>query len=265
LVSQGWLRLMLAKGNEAMSPSDAPGLTPLPPDQVPGDAKQFIGGNLELWSRDHSTAAEALGKVGFYHFSESVQLPLSSAGGGDLVFPKDAIVVVAPNLHSMFDDNFLASAASTRNLVFTGLGPTQELIAQHGLQYKVTVKYAAEEGVLLAQFTAYFAWLQGVSLAALIVALIVSSFIAAFIAAVLRSRRDFPLRLAGQRWSEILANRIAAEWLVGAALALMIILLRGGQGALLVAAAAVVGLLASPITHLLATRWTFTNVRRRRL
>jgi len=265
MVSQGWLRLMLDKGYEAMSPGDAPGLTPLPADQVPSDARQFVGESLELWSRDDSTAAEALGKVGFYHFSESVQLPLSSAGGGDLVFPKDAIVVVAPNLHSMFDDDFLASAASTRNLVFTGLGPTQALLAQHGLQYKVTVKYVAEEGVLFAQFTAYFAWLQGVSLAALIAALVVSSLIAAFITAVLRSRRDFPLRLAGQRWSEILADRVAAEWLVGVALTVMIILLRGGQGALLVAAAAAVGLLASPITHLLATRWTFANVSRRRL
>jgi hypothetical protein len=265
LVSEGWLRLMLEKGDESMSPGAAPGLTPLPANQLSENAKQFLGESLALWSRDHSTAAKALGKVSFYHFSESVQIPLSSAGGGELVFPKDAIVVVAPNLHSMFNDSFLASAASTRNLVFTGLGPTQALIAQHGLQYKMTVKYAAEEGVLLAQFTAYFAWLQGVSLAALIVALIVSSLIAAFIAAVLRSRRDFPLRLAGQRWSEILADRIAAESLVGAALAVMIILLRGGQGALLVAAAAAVGLLASPITHLLATRWTFTNVSRRRL
>ena len=181
------------------------------------------------------------------------------------MFPKDAIVVVAPNLHSMFNDDFLASAASSTNLLFTGLGPTQALLAQHGLQYKLTVKYAAEEGVLLAQFSAYFAWLQGVSLAALIVALVVSSLIAAFITAVLRSRRDFPLRLAGQRWSEILADRVAAEWLVGAALAVMIILLRGGQGALLIAAVAAVGLLASPITHLVATRWTFTNVSRRRL
>jgi hypothetical protein len=265
LVSQSWLQLMLDKRDGGMSAGDPPGLTPLSPDQLSGDAKRFLGEGLAVWSREDSTAAEAMGKVAFYHFSESVQIPLALAGNGDLVFPKDAIVVVAPNLHSLFDDSFLASAASSRNLVFTGLGPTQALVAQHGLQDKLTVKYAAEEGVLLAQFTAYFAWLQGVSLAALTVALIVSSLIAAFIAAVLRARRDFPLRLAGQRWSEILVGRIATEWFVGAALALMLILLRGGQGALLVAAAAAVGLFASPITHLLATRWTFTKVRQRRL
>ncbi|WP_026163220.1 hypothetical protein [Kribbella catacumbae] len=260
LVSPSWLRLM-----NKDAPGDLPGLTALPPDQLPAGAKEFAGANLDLWTRDKSTGAAALSKVSFYHLSQPGKLPLAGGGSGDLVFPKDAIVMVAPHLHSTFNDDFLASVATTRNLVFKGLGETQALLTKHGLQYKTTVKYAAEEGVLLAQFTAYFAWLQGVSLIALVIALVVSSLIAAFITAVLRSKHDFPLRLAGQQWREILAARVITEWIVGAGLAVMIILLRRGDGALLVAAAAVLGLLAAPVTHLLATRWTFANVSRRRL
>jgi hypothetical protein len=260
LISPSWLQLM-----NKDAPGDLPGLTPLTPDQVPAGALGFVGANLDLWTRDKSTGPAALKKVSFYHLSEPGKVPFAGGGSGQLIFPKDAIVMVAPQLHATFNDDFLASAASTRNLVFTGLGQTQALLIEHGLQYKTQVKYAAEEGVLLAQFTAYFAWLQGVSLIALIVALVVSSLIAAFITAVLRAKRDFPLRLAGQEWREILADRVIIEWCVGLGLAAMIIGFRRGDGALLVAAAALVGLLAAPVTHLLATRWTFENVSRRRL
>jgi hypothetical protein len=220
---------------------------------------------MELWSRDHRTAAEVLSKVAFYRYSESIKMPVSLAGNGDLVFPDDALIIVAPRVHEMFNDDFLASAASSKNLVFTGLGPTQALIAQHGLQHKVQVKYVAEEGILRAQFTAYFAWLQGVSLVALIVALVVSALVGAFITAVLKARRDFPLRLAGKRWLEILPDRVAREWVVGVALAVLVILVRGLQGSVLVAAVAVAGLLLSPLTHLMAARWAFVNVSLRRL
>lgn len=260
ILSPSWLRLMNKGATGA-----TPGLSPLPADQIPADVKQYLIDSLGLWTRDKSSGEAALRKVSFYHFAEAGKLPLASGGGGELIFPKDAIVILVPDLHGTFNDDFLASAATTRNLVFTGLGPTQALVAQHGLQYKTTVRYAAEEGVLLAQFTAWFAWLQAVSLIALIIALVVSSLIAAFITAVLRAKRDFPLRLAGQQWREILADRVIIEWCVGIGLAAMIILLRRGDGALLIVAAALVGLLAAPVTHLLATRWTFENVSRRRL
>ncbi|MEV8371708.1 hypothetical protein AB0P21_03175 [Kribbella sp. NPDC056861] len=260
LVSPAWLRLM----NKSAA-GETPGLVPLPDDQIPGDAKQFVKDSLGLWTRDKSTGDAVLSKVTFHHLAEPAKVPMSGAGSGELLFPKDAIVVLAPNLHSTFNDSFLASAASTSNLLFSGLGPTQALVVKHGLQRQLTVLYAAEDGVLIAQYTAYFAWLQGVSLIALIVALVVSSLIAAFITAVLRAKRDFPLRLAGQKWREILADRVIIEWCVGIGLTATIIGLRRGDDALLVAVAALVGLLAAPVTHLLATRWTFENVSRRRL
>jgi len=265
LVNQRWLDLMLKEGGEGTRGGQPkPGLIPLPSDRVPDGARQWLDPHWELWTRDHLTAAEALSTVSFYRYAGSIRIPMSLGGGGDLVFPDDALVVV-PSVHDMFNDSFLVSAASSRNLVFTGLGPTQALIARHGLQHKVYVKYVAEDGVLFAQFTAYFAWLQGVSLVALIVALAVSALIGAFITAMLKARRDFPLRLAGKRWLEILTDRVAREWAVGVALTVPVLLLRGVQGGVLVAVVAVAALLISPLTHLIAARWAFANVSLRRL
>lgn len=126
------------------------------------------------------------------------------------------------------------------------------------------VKYVAEDGVLRAQLTAYFAWLRGISLVALFVALVVSTMIGAFITAVLKARRDF-LRLSGKRWAEILADRVVREWSVGIGLTGLVVLVRGREAGGLVAAVAVAGLLLSPLTHLLAARWAFERVGLRRL
>ncbi|HEX7001534.1 MAG TPA: hypothetical protein VF164_07545, partial [Trueperaceae bacterium] len=267
LVNQRWLDLMLGagRGAETRGSQPMPGLIPLPPDQVPEDVRAFLGEGLALWSRQPLTAAEALSTMAFYRYAGPIDLPLSRGGSGDLVFPDDAIVVVVPGLYDRFDDDFLTSVASTRNLVFTGLGPTQALLARHGLQHKVQVKYVAEEGILIAQFTAYFAWLRGVSFVALIVALAVSALIGAFITAALKARRDFPLRLAGKPWLEILADRVAREWAIGLALAVLVVLLRGQESAALVVAVAVAALLISPLIHLVAARWAFASVSLRRL
>lgn len=267
LVNQRWLDLMFKEGGGAGNQIGRPdaALVPVPLDQVPDGARRFLVQNMELWSRGGLTGDEVLTKLSFHRYEGTSGMPLSLAGGGDLVFPDDALVIVVPDVHQLFNDDFLASTTSSKNLLFTGVAPTQALLAQHGLQHKVQVKHVAEEGVLRAQLTAYFAWLQGVSLVALTVALAVAAFIGAFITAVLKARRDFPLRLAGRRWSEILADRVVTEWSVGAALAVLVILARGMQGSILVAAVALAGLLISPVTHLVAARWTFENVSLRRL
>ncbi len=256
LVNQRWLDLMAAGGHTDL------GLVPLSRGEVPEDARHFLEANLALWSRSPGSAAQGLHRFSYYRSSS---LPVALGGNGDLVFPKDAVLLVAPELHALFNDSYLASTASTKNLLFTGLGPTQALLAQHDLQRTVTVKYAAEEGVLRAQVTAYFAWLQGVSFLSLNLALVVAAVLGAFITAVLKARRDFPLRLAGKRWSEILSERVVAEWALGLGLATLVVLFRGAQDGLLVAAVATGVLLLSPVTHLVAARWAFARVAVRQL
>lgn len=268
LVNQRWLNLMLDNGPNDGSPGNQlrSELTPLPLDRIPSNAKEFLILQLPLWSRDHLSAAQILRKVSFYQSSSSAEIPMSLGGGGsDLLFSNTAIVVVAPSLYGLFNDDFLTSAASTGNIMFTGLGSTETMIARHGLQNKIYVKYVAEEGVLRAQLAAYFAWLQGISLVALVVALVVAALIGAFITAVLKARRDFPLRLAGKRWTEILADRVAREWVVGIALTALVILFRGLGGGALVAMVAAAGLLLSPLTHVAAARWAFMKVSLRSL
>ncbi len=263
LVNQRWLDLMLYEGRGDGRSQPEPALIPLPRDQVPDGIRRFVSEELAFQSRGHSAADEALSTVSFFRCAGPAMFPM--ALGGNLEFSNDAIIVVAPSLHDTFNDDFLASAASTSNLVFTGLGPTQELVAQHGLQNKVHVKYVAEEGILYAQLTAYFAWLQGISLVALIVALVVATVIGAFITATLKARRDFPLRLAGKRWAEILAGRVIKEWTVGIAVVGLVILVRGLEDGFLVAVVAVAGLLVSPLIHTVAARWAFANVSLRRM
>ena len=266
LVSQGWLDLMLTEDEGGSGRGQVkPELVPLPLHQVPEGARQHLGPNLELWSRSRLNADEVLRSFSYYRSSGSTTVPVSLGGNGDLAFPENALIIVAPNLHGTFNDDFLASVASTNNLVFAGLGSTQALIARHELQNKVNVKYVAEEGVLRAQITAYLAWLQGIALVALIVALVVSALVGAFITAVLKARRDFPLLLAGKRWSEILGDRVAGEWGAGLGLAVLVVLVRGPEGGFLVAGAAVAALLVSPLAHLLAARWAFTRVTLRKL
>lgn len=266
LINQRWLDLMLTtrRSDDVRGGQPVLGLLPLSGEQAPEGARRLLGAQLALWSRERLTAAAMLDKVAFYRYAGASQLPLATLSG-QLVFPADALVVVVPGLYETLNDSFLVSAASSSNLVFTGLGPTQALLARHGLQHQVLVKYAAEDGILYAQFTAYFAWLRAGSFAALLVALVVSAAIGAFIAAMLKARRDFPLRLAGKSWAAILAGRVAREWVVGVALAALVLLARGGQGAALVAGVAVAVSLITPLTHLLAARWAFANVSRRRM
>jgi hypothetical protein len=267
LVSQGWLDLMGDEGDRGRSPGVPPaGSTSIEPDELTPGLKQFLDDQLRLLLRDKSVDVDVFGTFELYAQAGPGRMPLAKGSNGrELLFPDAALVIVAPSVYEVFDDGFIVSAGSTSNIIFTGLGATQHLLHEHEVPSKVQVKYVAEEGILIAQYLAFFAWLQGVSLVALVVSLIVSSLIAAFISATLRAKRDFPLRLAGHRWSDIVAERVGAEWLIGGALAVMVIMLRGSRGAALVAGIALVALVASPLAHLLATRWVFGNVSRRRL
>lgn len=262
LVNQEWLDLMLAEDPGGQKHA----LTILGPDQVPGNVIQFLGPQLPWWSRSEVAEADILNEMTFYRYAAVNALPLARGGGGDeLIFAKNAIIGVVPTMYGTFNDSFLASVGSSRNLLFQGLAPTQALVERNGLQNKVYVRYVAEEGVLQAQLAAYFAWLQAMSLVALVVALIVATLVGAFIMAVLKARRDYPLRLAGQSWTNILGDRVIREWTIGIALAGLVVLLRGLEGGVLIIAVAMVGLILSPVAHVIAANWVFAKVTLRQL
>jgi len=265
LVSQGWLDLM---GHDAQSAdagaAGSDGLVPVATGQVPPEVREFLVPSLELWSRDKRPGAELYSQLRFYRLDGERPLPMAQTGGGELQFLDEALVAVVPSLHATFDDDFLSSLASSQNIVLTGLAPSLELVRAHGLEGRVEVRYIAEAGALQAQYTAYFAWLRGVSLLALAVALTLTAGVGALIAAMLSARRDFPMRLAGQPWSRILATRVGREVVAGAAITALVVAWQEGREMWPVIAVACLALLVSPLTHLAAARWSFTNLGLRR-
>jgi len=260
LVNRAWLDLMLGSGTaDRMTDFE-----PLPADQLPDGVREFLEPSMRLWSRDDQPGDDALAPLTFYRYTGATPIPMADAGGGDLRFLDTAIVAVTPSLHAVFNDSFLASLASSQSIVFAGLAPTLALVQKNSLTDKVDVRYVAEEGVLRAQYTAYFAWLRGASLAALVVALAVSATVGALITAMLRAHRDFPMRLAGFSWARILAGRVGVEWLAGLAITSLVLIWQGGESATIVALTAAVAMVISPLTHLAAARWSFTSLTLRR-
>ncbi|MEU6151423.1 hypothetical protein ABZ816_15635 [Actinosynnema sp. NPDC047251] len=268
LVNQRWLDLV-TEG------APRPALEPVPREEALRNGSG-LAANLELWSRDRLPGEQVLGGFEFFRPVTDYRLPVATAGGGgQLDFLDDVLVVVVPSVRSAFNDSNLTSMMSTRNVVLTGVGGTQELMKRHGLDLKslrdrdvkgvLRVVYIAEDGLLLAQFTAYVTWLLNLSLVALVVAFAVAAGISALITALLHAKRDFPLRVAGRSWAQILRGRVARELLAGVGLVVISLLFQqpGAMGAVLVVAA--FGLLAVALSHLFAARWCFAGVGRRRI
>lgn len=268
IINQRWLDLMLGESHNrgAREGSPTSGFASLFFEQLPKGAKDYLESFVPIWTRDQKRFNDILNEIKIYRYVGAEKLPLMTMGGR-LIFtePNEAILVLVPSVHKMFNDDFLTSSASSRELIFTGLEVTQKLVSERGLQGKVRVVYVAEEGILLAQVLAYFAWLRASSLVSLIVALAIAAGISAFITAVLKVRRDFPLRLSGKSWWAILKGRVMSEWLVGAALTFLVMLVQDSEGRALVAATGVVVLLILPLIHLGTTRWVFTKISLRRL
>jgi hypothetical protein len=260
LVNAAWLRLM----DVGTTASGDGRLRPVAPDDVPDDLRDALAPNLDLWARPPQSGAQVWRSLGVFTADEDSTVPMASAGNGDLVFPDRPLLLQVPSA-TTFDDDFLASLTSTDNLVFDGLDATLALLRSQGLENTVQVKYAAEDGVLRAQFASYEAWLRGFALAALAGAFALSLAISAFIAALVHARRDFPLRLDGRRWSSVLRSRVGAELVAVVALGgLVVLVLPPGDLAptLLALLAGVAGTLLS---HLAATRWTFHRIADRTL
>lgn len=162
-----------------------------------------------------------------------------------------------------FNDDFLASLTSTDNLIFDGLDSTLALLRAQGLENTVQVKYAAEDGVLRAQFASYEAWLRGFALAALAGAFVLALAISAFIASLIHARRDFPLRLDGRRWSDVLRRRVGGELLATLVLGGLIVLVLPPGDLAPTVVALLAGTVGTALAHLAASRWTFHRIANR--
>ncbi|MEU3452413.1 hypothetical protein ABZ671_02225 [Micromonospora sp. NPDC006766] len=254
LVTQRWLDLVETDDAE---------LTAISVGDLPEAVRSFLLPSLQIWQREPSAdPSELVEAVSYYRFDGELALPVAESGSGQLIFFDRVFLAVVPELR-MFNEDFLASSATSSNLTFTGLEPTQQLVADEGLTGAVRVQYLAEDGLLRAEFLAYFAWLHSISLAALLAAMTICAAVGSVISAVLNIRRDYQLRLAGTSAVRILANRLAPEVAVGLALVAAIVTLtlwRDLPGTPLIIAAGVLGLAISAMCHFAARRWTFSVV-----
>lgn len=267
-VNQRWLQLMSRS-------SDSDHLRELRYDSVRDMIEREFTETVALWSRDSQRGEQALSDFEYLTPATGFPFPVATGGSGSLEFFDDVLLVVVPSVHATFNDRNLTSMASTRNLLFTDPQATEKLLEQGGLSVqalrerglpgRIAVVYAAEDGILRAQFLAYLVSLMALSLVALAVAFLVSAGISAFITALRSAKRDFPLILAGRSWSAILKGRVVREICVGAVLVVGIVLARGFVTGWPVAAAAAIGATVVPLSHRGAVGWSFEQVGRRRM
>ncbi|WP_350342969.1 hypothetical protein PRVXT_002238 [Proteinivorax tanatarense] len=265
-VNQRWLDLVTQEASN-------PALTSVSDHSITEELHQEIQETAELLSREENT--EVFSQFKYLEPADGFRLPVAEGGGNRLLFADDVLIVVVPSLYDTYSDSNLTSMASTSNIVFTDVTATQQLLEQHdlskqalrerGFSGKLNVVYIAEEGLLRAQFAAYIVWLRILALVALGVAFIVSTGISASITALLQAKRDFPLRLAGQSWMGILQGRIIKELLVGGVLVGIVILFQRPESVGPILVATMFGLIVVPLSHMLATRWCFDGVARRRI
>lgn len=253
LVNQSWLDLMdIGTGDVA----------PVRHDDVSGALISALQPNLDQWRRGRGDGG-ATWRSAELLTTRREPIPLAAAGSGDLTFPERPLLVLVPAAARTFDDDFLASLSSSNNLVLTGLEATTARLRAQGLDTTVQVKYAAEDGVLRAQFAAYEAWLRGIALLALAAAFLLALAISATIAAMLHARRDFPLRLHGQRWPAVLRGRVGKEWALGLALGGLVVLAQSPATLPPTVVVVALALAGTALAHLWATTWTFRQISRR--
>ncbi len=267
-VNRRWLDLVTRDAPQ-------PAVTAAPDHSIPEGLRREVREEAEFLSRD-GLSEELLAQFRFLRPAGGFRLPVAEGGGdGSFHFLDDVLVVVVPSVYDTSNDSNLTALISTKNIVFTGVSATRQLLERHGLDTQalrdrgfrgeLNVVYIAEEGLLLAQFAAYVVWLQTLALLALIVAFTVAAAISALIAALLQAKRDFPLRVAGWSWLRILQGRLARELLIGVGLVGFVVLLQKPEAMGAVLAAAALGLLVVPLSHLFAARWCFHGVSRRRI
>jgi len=253
IVNEQWLDIVRRK-NKRLS------LVPLTLEQIPKDAKQFLELSIPLFVRKQQQAKNIWHEVKMYRLTGSSPFPFVGSGGQlEFARPKDVLLLVAPHVHALFNDNFLISVASSAELSFIGLEETQKLVSERGLQNRIRVNYMAEEGILRAQLYAYFVWLRIGSIVALLAALAIAATISAFIIAVLKAKRDFPLRLAGASWWNVSCGRIVKEWVLGGIVVMLIMLFQGINSLLPVGLTGLLVLAVLPFVHIGATSWVFAK------
>lgn len=268
LVNSRWINLM----EHALGP-DA--LRPVAPEDVHAMLSRELGPSLELWSRNGSDSLELDGLSAFEPTTDRPFPVVNGGASGQLTFESDVLVLQIPRISAFFDATNIVSLASTGNTVFTGVASTQNRLnaenltsaglSELGIQGTIRPLYVAEQGILEAQFAAYLSQLLTISLAALAIAFLVASAVTAMIAGLINARRDFPLRLTGSTWRQVVRSRALPDLGVAALIAIVISAMQPMATLWVAAIASAFAIVTIYGSHLIAARAVFNRVVHRKL
>jgi len=112
-------------------------------DYLPAEAKDIVS-QIPAWSADSQTSVNMLERALYYSVSGDA-IPVLKGGSDTMLFPKRLTLIVLPDYSGFSDSGFLVPAATTRNIVLTGLQDVRARLRQAGLSRQVKVRYIAEE------------------------------------------------------------------------------------------------------------------------
>lgn len=270
LVNNEWIKLM-----EHSVGKDA--LKPVATSDVENMLTRELGESFELWGGNTQTAPQILTELTVYEPSNGTAYPVADGGAlGQLSFLNDVLVLEVPEIHAVFDDQNIASLASTGNIIFTGADRTQQRLSEAGLDHAglddigvpgtMRTVYVAEQGILEAQFATYLASILLVSLMALALAFLVAAAVHAMISGLLNAHRDFPIRLTGVGWERVVRSRALRDAIIGAVIGAVFVITQPTVSAsAITAAVSIAGIAAIYISHTIAASLIFTRVTHRKL
>ncbi|RRD49767.1 hypothetical protein [Arachnia propionica] len=271
IVNSGWMNLVSTSvGKDA--------LVPVSMEQEWPVIQRGLGESWEIWSRGTRSEEEVLADLRLHVPAKGVAYPVADGGRpGQLSFLTDVLVIEAPTVQAVFNPSNLVSLASTGNVLLTGVAETNDLLheagldeaglAELGVEGAILPLYAAEQGILRAQFAAHLARILSVAVVAMTAAFLVAAGVNAVIAALLNTRRDFPMRLSGATWEQVTRPRARRELILGAVVVAVALFLQLQTPAALLATAVagIVGLAVLYLAHAAAAATIFARITHRKL
>lgn len=172
-------------------------------EDLPQTVKGDLIPSLKLWTTDRQEP-----EVQIFGNTSEVPIVVSGSMAGTLDSNRHPLILVVRDA-AKFDNFFLASAVSRGNVVFTNPARLAELVKERDLADGVlSIDRIADLGLYDAQSKQRNAQLGASAVALALLALIVCVAVTAWIFALLRRRRWFVQRTAGNSWGAILMPRL---------------------------------------------------------
>ncbi len=250
--------------NRLGEPLSGDGWQPVAAADLPEGTRSFLEVSLPLWLEPGAPTPA------YYLVAGAVPAILPERAG-DLGDVEDAVVVVPDQIGSL-NGEFLLSAASSGNVLFSDRGALRRAMDAHQIGgLALSYDEAAGAGLLRAQLASQSVGMRTLGVALVVIALVMGTLLAASVSAAQHATRIVAQRTAGATWTRIVRPRLLGELVGVAAVLAAVAVLRSaiplaqvivGTGRLPFLLAVGVGLLhlaAAAVAHVAAARAAFTT------